>query len=146
MLDQLFEQAQHIGVWILSLGNAVGSNIMNLLLVLGLAAALVPIHVVGSRRLLYRDLAFGLVPAVVLVVFARTGFISRPTALILLAIFATFIIAAITQARKHQRSLRAPCRVNSHSPSSASRCWLAAPRCWSSAVSSWPIDSGSRRR
>ena len=54
----------------LSLGNAVGSNIMNLLLVLGVAAVLVPIHVIGSRRLLYRDLSFGLVPAVVLIVFA----------------------------------------------------------------------------
>jgi len=47
----------------LSLGNAVGSNIMNLLLVLGVAAVLVPIHVIGSRRLLYRDLLFGLIPS-----------------------------------------------------------------------------------
>ena len=86
----------------LSLGNAVGSNIMNLLLVLGVAAVLVPIQVVGSRRLLYRDLAFGLVPAVVLVVFARSGFINRTTALILLTIFAVFIITAVTQARGHQ--------------------------------------------
>jgi cation:H+ antiporter len=85
----------------LSLGNAVGSNIMNLLLVLGVAAAIVPIHVVGRRRLLYRDLAFGLVPAIVLVVFARSGFIGRSTALILLVIFAVFIVTALTQARGH---------------------------------------------
>jgi cation:H+ antiporter len=85
----------------LSLGNAVGSNIMNLLLVLGVAAALVPIHVVGRRRLLYRDLAFGLVPAVVLIVFARTGFIGRHTALLLLLIFAVFIVTAVAQARAH---------------------------------------------
>jgi cation:H+ antiporter len=84
----------------LSLGNAVGSNIMNLLLVLGLAAVLVPIHVIGSRRLLYRDLAFGLVPAVVLVVFSLNGTIGRPTALLLLAIFAVFMTSAIVQARK----------------------------------------------
>jgi cation:H+ antiporter len=85
----------------LSLGNAVGSNIMNLLLVLGVAAVLVPIHVVGRRRLLYRDLAFGLVPAVVLIVFARTGSIGRPTALLLLLIFAVFIVTALVQARAH---------------------------------------------
>lgn len=85
----------------LSLGNAVGSNIMNLLLVLGVAAAIVPIHVVGRRRLLYRDLAFGLVPAIVLVVFARSGFIGRSTALILLVIFTIFIVTALTQARGH---------------------------------------------
>ena len=85
----------------LSLGNAVGSNIMNLLLVLGVASVLVPIHVIGSRRLLYRDLAFGLVPAVVLIVFARTGSISQPTALLLLAIFVVFIVTAVSQARGH---------------------------------------------
>jgi len=85
----------------LSLGNAVGSNIMNLLLVLGVAAVLVPIHVIGSRRLLYRDLTFGLVPAVVLIVFARKGFISLSTALLLLAIFAVFIVTTVLKARGH---------------------------------------------
>jgi len=84
----------------LSLGNAVGSNIMNLLLVLGVAAVLVPIQVVGRRRLLYRDLCFGLIPAAVLVLFAHKGFISRPTALLLLAIFVVFIATALITARK----------------------------------------------
>jgi cation:H+ antiporter len=85
----------------LSLGNAVGSNIMNLLLVLGVAAILVPIQVIGRRRLLYRDLAFGLAPAVVLVAFSLNGFISRPTALLLLAIFTVFIVTAVVQTRQH---------------------------------------------
>lgn len=83
----------------LSLGNAVGSNIMNLLLVLGVAAVLVPIHVVGNRRLLYRDLLFGLIPAIILIVFANNGWISRPTALLLIAIFVIFMVTAIAQAR-----------------------------------------------
>jgi len=74
---------------------------MNLLLVLGVAAVLVPIHVVGSRHLLYRDLAFGLVPAVVLIVFARGGFIGQPTALLLVAIFAVFLTVVILNARGH---------------------------------------------
>jgi cation:H+ antiporter len=95
----------------LSLGNAVGSNIMNLLLVLGVAAALVPIHVVGSRRLLYRDLAFGLVPAavpinvirwdipilvaatVVVGLFVlRDGRINRGEAAFMLALFAAYLV------------------------------------------------------
>lgn len=83
----------------LSLGNAVGSNIMNLLLVLGVAAVLVPIHVVGKRRLLYRDLLFGLIPAIILIVFAHNGWISRLTALLLLTIFVIFLVTAVTQAR-----------------------------------------------
>jgi cation:H+ antiporter len=84
----------------LSLGNAVGSNIMNLLLVLGFASVLVPIHVVGSRRLLYRDLVFGLIPAAALMVSAHRGFISRPTALLLLMIFVAFIVIIVISARK----------------------------------------------
>ena len=83
----------------LSLGNAVGSNIMNLLLVLGVAAVLVPIHVIGSRRLITRDLIFGLLPAAVLLVCARGGSISRPTALLLLGIFLVFITTVVVQAR-----------------------------------------------
>jgi len=84
----------------LSLGNAVGSNIMNLLLVLGVASVLVPIHVIGSRRLMYRDLVFGLIPAIALMAFAHTGFISRPTALFLLVIFVVFIAVTVISARK----------------------------------------------
>ena len=83
----------------LSLGNAVGSNVMNLLLVLGVAAVVVPIQVVGGRKLLYRDLIFGLVPAVVLLVFASDGDIERGVAILLLVIFAIFIILAFSQTR-----------------------------------------------
>ena len=83
----------------LSLGNAVGSNIMNLLLVLGVAAVLKPIYVVGGERVLRRDLIFGLVPAVVLMAAAWNGFIGRPVAMVLLVIFAAFIFVALRQAQ-----------------------------------------------
>jgi cation:H+ antiporter len=84
----------------LSLGNAVGSNVMNLLLVLGVAAVVAPIHVVGSRKLLVRDLVFGLLPACLLMVLARDGQISRATAMLLLMVFAAFIWVAVAQARR----------------------------------------------
>jgi cation:H+ antiporter len=83
----------------LSLGNAVGSNIMNLLLVLGLAAALKPIQVVGGARVLRRDLVFGLIPAVLLVGLAWRGFIGRPLAVALLVVFGAFVALALRQAR-----------------------------------------------
>jgi cation:H+ antiporter len=84
----------------LSLGNAVGSNIMNLLLVLGVAAVVVPIHVIGARKVLVRDLVFGLIPAAILLIMARDGNISRATAGVLLAVFSTFLWTALTQTRK----------------------------------------------
>jgi cation:H+ antiporter len=84
----------------LSLGNAVGSNIMNLLLVLGAAAALAPIHVVGGRRVLWRDMLFGIVPALILMVAAWDGAIQRPVAVALLAVFAIFMAVCLTQARQ----------------------------------------------
>jgi cation:H+ antiporter len=84
----------------LSLGNAVGSNIMNLLLVLGVASVVVPIHVIGARKVLVRDLVFGLVPAAILLVMARQGEISRTTAALLLAVFVVFIWVALTQVKK----------------------------------------------
>jgi cation:H+ antiporter len=83
----------------LSLGNAVGSNIMNLILVLGTAAVLAPIQVVGGRHVLRRDLLFGLVPALVLLAAAWGGHINRQTAAILLVIFVLFMAACVRQAR-----------------------------------------------
>ena len=83
----------------LSLGNAVGSNIMNLILVLGVAALVAPLHIVGGRQILRRDLVFGLVPAALLLVWARDGHIERPLALGLLAVFVVFIVTCLAQAR-----------------------------------------------
>ena len=92
-------RAALVGSGGLSLGNAVGSNIMNLLLVLGVAAVLKPIHVVGGERVLRRDLVFGVVPAFIIMAMAWNGFISRPTAVALLMIFAAFIAIALRQAQ-----------------------------------------------
>jgi len=88
----------------LSLGNAVGSNIMNLLLVLGAAAVLRPIHVVGGRRTLRRDLIFGLLPVPVLVFAAWDGFIDRWAAMVLLALFAVFMLVCLQQGRREQQT------------------------------------------
>lgn len=75
----------------LSLGNAVGSNVMNLLLVMGLAAVIRPLKVQGSRKALRRDLCMGVLPAVVLLVMAWNGNLGRLAAAILVAIFVAFL-------------------------------------------------------
>ncbi len=83
----------------LSLGNAVGSNIQNLLLVLGVAALLAPIRVVGGPSMIRRDLLFGLLPAVLLIGTAFSGHIGRLQATALLIIFSAFIIVCLRSAR-----------------------------------------------
>jgi cation:H+ antiporter len=92
-------RAALVGSGGLSVGNAVGSNIMNLLLVLGVAAMLRPIQVVGGERVLRRDLIFGVIPALLIMVMAWNGFISRQVAVLLLVIFAVFIALALRQAK-----------------------------------------------
>jgi len=92
-------RAAVVGSGGLSLGNAVGSNIMNLLLVLGVAAMLKPIHVVGGERVLRRDLIFGVVPALLIMAMAWGGFIGRHVAVLLLVVFSAFIVLALRQAK-----------------------------------------------
>jgi len=84
----------------LGLGNAVGSNIMNLLLVLRVSALIYPISVAGGRRVLRRDLLFGLLPALLLLVLAWNGTINRSTAFLLLVVFVVFMATCIRQGRE----------------------------------------------
>jgi cation:H+ antiporter len=86
----------------MSVGNAVGSNVMNLWLVLGVSAMIRPMVVVGKRSTLARDLVFGLLPAGVLLVAAWNGNLGRPVALSLIAIFAVFMVVAVTGARQEK--------------------------------------------
>jgi cation:H+ antiporter len=95
----------------LSLGNAVGSNIMNLLLVLGVAAVIAPIAVLGARRILWRDLLYGLVPAAILMATAWDGVIEGHWALVLVIVFAAFIITCVVQARNQSKT---PAVVGGH--------------------------------
>jgi len=83
----------------LGLGNAVGSNVMNLLLVLGVAALLAPIQVVGGSRTLRRDLLWGLVPALILLATAWDGRIERLAAVTLMLVFAAFMVTCVRTAR-----------------------------------------------
>lgn len=87
----------------LSIGNAVGSNVMNLLLVLGVAALLRPIHVVGGARSIRRDLIFGLLPVPVLLIAAWNGYLGRGPAILLLTIFAAFLLLCLRQGRREQQ-------------------------------------------
>ncbi len=74
----------------LALGNVVGSNILNVLFILGLSAVIVPLAV--SAQVVRFDVPFLLAISVLCFVFARDGTVSRWDGLILLAVLLVHII------------------------------------------------------
>ena len=83
----------------LSLGNAIGSNICNLLLILGLASIIHPISININETENY--IAFSLFVTVILFAIGNIkGMISITEAIILLICFFLFLIYTITEALK----------------------------------------------
>lgn len=90
----------------LSISNAVGSNIFNLMVVTGFCALLCAVPV--SRETLKRDFPFsGIVAAMLLAMGAISGEISRIDGIILLAVFVIFLIAMVKSAANARNSAAA---------------------------------------
>ena len=90
----------------IAVGNVVGSNLFNLLVVAGLSAVICPL--VMDRTLLRRDWPLSVGAAVLLLVFIAPDLkISRIEGLILLAIFAVVLFFQIRAALKNRNSLEA---------------------------------------
>lgn len=92
------------GVPQISLGDALGSNIVNIGLILGLALVLAP--VTAGRSSVKRDLSVALLVQIVLLVLLLDGRLSRLDAMLLLGSFTAWLIAVTYEARK-QRSAAA---------------------------------------
>lgn len=87
----------------LSISNAVGSNIFNLMIVAGLCAILCPLPI--NRDTLKRDFPFSILAAAVLLGFGFfTGSISRISGIVLLLLFIFFLYIMINSALKARRS------------------------------------------
>jgi len=85
----------------IALGNAYGSNITNIALVLGLAAIIAPIVI--DSRIVYRELPLLLAATALAAVQIRDGVISRLDAAMLLAGFATLMAWSIWQGISNRR-------------------------------------------
>lgn len=73
----------------LSLGNVVGSNIMNIALILGITALILPIN--GTKEMVKREVPIMIAVTALVWIFAKTDFIISPSeGLILLAIFIVY--------------------------------------------------------
>lgn len=84
----------------LSLGDALGSNVINLGLALGL------VLVVGSIRVgkgtIRRDIAAALVIPLATVLLAADGYLGRPDALVLAAVFLTWLVTTVIAAKRER--------------------------------------------
>lgn len=99
----------------LALGDALGSNVVNIGLVLGLALLVGPMRVHGG--VVRRDMAAALAIPVATAALAADGRLSRLDAVVLLVLFAMWLAASVDEARR-ERSVAADV-VGEHSPKRA---------------------------
>ena len=87
----------------IAIGNVVGSNIFNVLLILGLSAAVAPLVV--AQQLVRLDVPLLIGVSVLLWVFCADGSLARWEAIILAAGVAFYTIFLIRQSRREQRAV-----------------------------------------
>ena len=84
----------------ISLGNVIGSNIFNLLMVVGFASVILPI--VTDKDVLKRDMPINIAITAALCVMLFDGELSRLDAVILLLLFAGYLFILIRSAMKNR--------------------------------------------
>ena len=86
----------------MSIGNIIGSNLCNLLLILGLSAIIRPIKFQRETRLI--EMPMCLVITIIFIIFCNTSrIISRTEAIVLLILFIMFIIYTIIMGKKGEQ-------------------------------------------
>ncbi len=106
-------QASHIGAPDIALGNVICSNIINILLILGLAALIRPMP--SPPKVVIRDGGFMLVVSAVLVVLAMSGKITQEEGFILLAAYIIYCITAFVTDWRRPSELSVHCaRAEEH--------------------------------
>ena len=86
----------------MSVGNIVGSNIFNTLVIIGASAMAMKIAV--SRVTLYRDVSLSFGVAVVLFLMGRDGELSRVEGVLLLGVFSCFLYNLFAAERKNKKN------------------------------------------
>jgi cation:H+ antiporter len=82
----------------LAIGNVVGSNIFNLLVILGLSAVIIPLVV--SRQLVRFDVPLMIAASILVVPLVADGELSRMNGLLLVACLAVYIVLLVYFGRK----------------------------------------------
>lgn len=84
----------------ISLGNVIGSNIFNLLMVVGISSVILPIAT--DRAVLKRDMPVNIGITVVLLFMLLDGRLSRVEAIILLVFFVAYLLLLVRSALKNR--------------------------------------------
>ena len=82
----------------IALGNVIGSNIVNLLVVLAIAALVAPVSV--SKQLIRKDAPAMVAVSLILLVMALDGSIGRGEGIILLVLFVLYTVWALKRGRR----------------------------------------------
>lgn len=82
----------------MAVGNVVGSNIFNTLLIVGVAAMLSPIAI--QRISLRRDMPFALIASMLLLVLTSDGKLGRVDAIIMLVLFVVYMVFTLHDAKR----------------------------------------------
>lgn len=88
----------------LAVGNVVGSNILNILLILGLSALILPLTV--AQQLIRFDVPLMIVVSVLLFLFARDGSLGRGEALVLILGGILYVGFCVWQSRRESARVR----------------------------------------
>lgn len=86
----------------LAVGNVVGSNILNVLLILGLSALITPLIV--AQQLVRLDVPLMIGASVLVWVLALNGAISQPEGALLFALMLAYVVFLIWQSRRERNS------------------------------------------
>ncbi|MDA2930686.1 calcium/sodium antiporter [Acidobacteria bacterium AH-259-O06] len=87
----------------IAIGNVVGSNIFNVLFILGLSALIVPLLV--SSQLIRRDIPLMILASVLLYAFGRDGNIGRTDGSILFTALLIYVTWSVWQSRRESQSV-----------------------------------------
>lgn len=88
----------------MAVGNVVGSNIFNTLLIVGCAALVTPIMILPST--VKKDIPFAMVASVALLLMCLDGNISRIDAVVLLGLFAVFMYITLKGAKENEQPMQ----------------------------------------
>ena len=111
------------GVSDIALGNVVGSNIANILLIVGVSALVWPIRVSGDT--LKRDTAVMMAAAIALVPIFAFGMMGRVAGGILFASLVAYLVFAYRQSRNARNAPNAPLADEGDLPGPARGLWLS---------------------